>query len=208
MQGWGVGTLSTLREERRDGAGRGGLCRSLSRRSAARPARARRSARCPAAARRGAAWRGVWRCCEAVGPGVSPIVAVCRHGEAHGGADRTGGTVHQRRPRPGARPARCAGPAGREGLCREGAGEGGGLRAGARGCVGVCVGGVVSDGARRWDCVGSRRRGCHGVWRVRDGSASGAWRLPWPEVPKQDGEVVGGATEAGDWDEERLKRLQ
>lgn len=166
---------------------------------------ARLGARRVGLARRGGAW---WRCGAvrsgadgAAGPG-----GAWRDGEADGGVDRAGGAVHQRRPRPRARPAGCAGSAGlwrgratggrRCGLCREGACGGGAERP---------VGPVMGPGA----CSG--RRGCPRTGeageRLLEGPAvaGGAWgllkRLQWQGngvvVEGEFGGDVGGTCSGG-----------
>lgn len=137
--------------------------------SRGRPSPARRSAARPGGVRRGSAEFGPARQrsaalgCSALG-WLSGSAACWRRGaawrarrdgEADGGADRAGGSIHQRRPRPRARPAGCEGSAG-ESRAWVWGGDCGPRR--ERACVGAGCGG---KGPARGGA-----RGLHREWAV------------------------------------------
>lgn len=134
--------------------------------SRGRPSPARRSAARPGGVRRGSAEFGPARQrsaalgCSALG-WLSGSAACWRRGaawrarrdgEADGGADRAGGSIHQRRPRPRARSAGCEGSAG-ESRAWVWGGDCGPRR--ERACVGAGCGGKGPARGGREACTGN-----------------------------------------------------
>lgn len=143
--------------------------------SRGRPSPARRSAARPGGVRRGSAEFGPARQrsaalgCSALG-WLSGSAACWRRGaawrarrdgEADGGADRAGGSIHQRRPRPRARSAGCEGSAGESRAWV----WGGGLRPSPG--AGLCGGGLRREGA----CAGGGARPAQGMGRAELGGS-------------------------------------